>query len=305
MQTILILAVAAIFLLLGITGYLTYLNWNTNLWTPIASSVAVGTFTLLLTLLMSMKEETIESQFITTMALDESNLPARIYPPSMNRTVRTRYDSFFRLARIGKTVDGKMINPTIAPPKTPDEIFNMCKEVVQYNVLKDIRENSFDGAGAETMVLHDRIRLTPLHRVAYKPDDIEEIQGTNFIDNPSDCRLLEADIDYWKMFPTKLPRGVRIQLSFDKEKHCVQISKAGFFKATIEVEAIMGAQGGSIIDAISLPTIEATKKLRTHVLRIKCSATFEKWTAGNAMTEQYKNWIKYLFGQLELAYKDN
>lgn len=94
-----------------------------------------------------------------------------------------------------------------------------------------------------------------------------------------------------------------------KERLCKFIMKKPFyFNLVISVKYDGATIGlGRVGDYIGVTDFERkytdvrdpnVRKYRTHMLEINCNAKFYKWTAGNPKTEQYKEWVKFMFDRI-------
>jgi hypothetical protein len=81
-RLVLPLAIASVLLLAGATAWLAYLNWNEKLYSPLLSLLFVGTATAFVTVFLPLKGSQNETEFTTSVVVDELAIPFRFYFPT-------------------------------------------------------------------------------------------------------------------------------------------------------------------------------------------------------------------------------
>jgi hypothetical protein len=105
-------AIAGGALLFCATVILVYFNWSEKVFAPIYSILLVGTATALVTVLLTVKETTIESVFTTSMILnEEQGAPPMIIPDTnpANFKITSRLSEYVRLGQPARNQEGRTV----------------------------------------------------------------------------------------------------------------------------------------------------------------------------------------------------
>ena len=103
-------AIGGFVLLLAATITLVVLNWSEKTLAPVLSIALVGTATTLATVLLSLKESTLESAFATSVVLDTvQGGPPMVMPDPTNTKMTARLAELFRIGHPAVNRDGKTI----------------------------------------------------------------------------------------------------------------------------------------------------------------------------------------------------
>ncbi len=163
---IIVVATAGFVLLLAATITLVALNWSEKTLAPVLSILLVGTATTLATVLVTLKESTVESAFPTSVVIDTNEgAPPSLIPDESNPKLTSRLSELARLGRPSVNRDGKAII-TIQRPTSEDERFRFSGELLQYQLLHAIEKLQRGGwkagmiFGASTATINNPMKLS-------------------------------------------------------------------------------------------------------------------------------------------------
>jgi hypothetical protein len=105
------------------------------------------------------------------------------------------------------------------------------------------------------------------------------------------------------MLPARLPSGVRVRFDETSKIRSIVLEKPQFFTATIRVESVMGGSPGAVLPNLSVSRVDR-QTWQTFLFRVTCTAEFARWTAGNARTAEYKEWVHWLFAEIQRQFAD-
>ena len=197
-----------------------------------------------------------------------------------------------------------------APRNQSDET-TFYEELLQYRILMEIIDMhnpnqwvSTAVGGQGFAVSNNRsFKLTEADKKPLK-DVAPEVTRNRFSRNPVEQERV-------KIYTSRLPRDTRIQLRQTKssekpsdEKHSVILTKPRFFTLEIIVKPGTGSAIGSLPPGSGVVP-ELMAKCKTLAFEISMTAKFEKLTGGNYRTEEFKNWARWVFDQLESKFSDN
>ncbi len=294
-------AITGFALLFCATAILVYFNWSEKVFAPIYSILLVGTATALVTVLLTVKETTVENVFTTSIVLDS----AQGGPPMINsgtnpvsQRITSRLDELFRLGRPLRNRGGQAVI-TIAKPQTADERFRFAGELLQYRIVKLINEMQRGGWA------FGQVRGVAFSRVAVpmRLSKVRDYSGHDFIAMLATNRFSNSDIEqiYWDGGHFPLPNETKVRLlyvpispSTRVERHVVRLEKPHYFQIDFVVEPLGGTGPGVLPSGVQLdPQIAAV--CETYQLKVTMDAVFKKFTAGSSESAEYKDWVKWLF----------
>lgn len=304
---ILIVAAGGFLLLTAATITLVVLNWSEKTLAPVLSILLVGTTTILATVLVSLKASTIESAFTTSVVLDTNEgLPPIIIPDASNPRVSARLMEFNRLGRPAVNRDEKT-TITIQRPTNEDDRFRFTGELLQYRLLHIIGQLQRGGSkvgqmfGASIAAVKKPIQISTL----------EDYPGTTFLDVIVSNRFSNSDMErfFWEHIHIPLPRNTKVSLvhvptsSVGPEKFIVQLKKPLFFDIQFVIQP-MGATGLGILPAGLTLQPDVAARCQTYQMQVTMQAEFEKITAGNSQTQEYKDWANWLYSGVKENLED-
>jgi hypothetical protein len=184
------------------------------------------------------------------------------------------------------------------------EQFTFCGELIQYEVVKKIRDLSKGGRpkisitqkGAEGI-------LTPQMEL---PSAVE-IPGNSYGSEISKNRFSNSSSEqfYWKVAVFILPPGTKMTLDriptspgTGAEKFVVRLEKQMFFTFEIAIEPLPSSGPGAPPASLELP--EAVKqRTQTFFYQITTRAQFERLTSGSKESGEYRAWLEWLAARLQ------
>jgi hypothetical protein len=81
------------------------------------------------------------------------------------------------------------------------------------------------------------------------------------------------------------------------------LDKPMFFRIEFEIEPLLATGAGALPKGLVL-TPEVAARCQTFHFRVTMRATFEKITAGNYRTQDYKDWANELFSGVQATLGD-
>lgn len=306
MGTIIIaIGIAGFGLLFVATVALVALNWSERTLAPVLSILLVGTATTLATVLVTLKGSTIESAFPTSVVLD-TNQGAPLFV-ILNQTNPKLTSRLAELATLGRPVvnrDGKAVS-TIATPASVGDRFSFSGELLQYQLVKIIEKVQRGGWTAGMVFGSSAATINNPMKLSSSQDYSKEALLSAVASN----RFSQSDMErfHWEHGRLPLPKNTTLTLvhsvpsaSTGTEKYIVSLEKPMFFQINFVIEPLIGTGPGILPKGLDVdPQIAAN--CETYQFRITTQARFEKITAGNSQTQEYKDWAAWLFA----AVKDN
>ena len=245
----------------------------------------------------------------TSVVLDSvDGAPAFITPNPENMRVTTRYSELASIGRPAVKNLGGGAASIIARVTNDSEAFSFCGELLQYYALKNIEK--FQRGG----FMVGQIGTTPISSTnpALKVSRLQDRPGRNFLDVIANNRFSKSDMEQfsWKNGHLPLPEDTRLSFvhqtsspTTGTEKHIVHLEKPRFFTIDLVIEPL-GASGKGVIPGGLRLLPEIVARSSTYAYQVTMHATFNKITAGNWQTEEYKEWTNRLFAKLREALRD-
>jgi hypothetical protein len=301
--SIFVAAIGGSVLLFAATLALVILNWSEKTLTPFLSILMVGTATTLAALLVTLKESSIESAFATSVVLDISEgAPAFIIPDANSPKLTSRLSELSMLGRPAINRDGKTVI-TVQKPTTEGERFTFCSELIQYRIFHIIEELQRGGwtagmkFGTSTATVSRPMKLSKL----------QDYPGKTFLSVVASNHFSDSDRERfrWEHGHIPLPKNTTVSLihiptspTTGVEKFIVRFEKPLYFRIDFLIEPLVGTGMGILPAGLVLPS-ESAARCQTYQFQVTMRATFEKITAGNAQTQEYKDWANWLFSGLK------
>jgi hypothetical protein len=296
---ILVAAIGGFVLLLGATIALVVLNWSEKTLAPVLSILLVGTATTLAAVLVSLKESTIESAFSTSIVFDTAEgAPAMVIPDPNSPKVSSRLSELVRLGRPATNRNGKTVM-TIQKPTNANERFTFCGELLQYRLLRAVERLQRGGWKVGQLFGTSTAKVTK----PMKLSKIQDYPGRVFLNLVAGNRFSDSDMERfeWEHGHFPLPKNTAVSLIHvasspvvGPEKFILRLRKPLFFQIDFVVEPL-GATGMGILPSGLTLAPELTARCETYQFQVTMRATFEKLTAGNSQTQEYKDWANWLF----------
>jgi hypothetical protein len=282
------LAVIGFVMLIAATAILAALNWSSRLYMPVLTALAVGTITGFVSIASSLKSTTLKDSFETTIIIFRDSIGAPIaLPKTVSATQRINLVSL-----LGQLTDDPK-------PASTDEVFSTTLEAAQYSIVKTILEAHHGGwasiqiSGASLPIMREPPNLK---LQALPAEDVQQALRANRF------ARMATEVEYWQRLRFSLPPGTRLTLYNSPSSETTGIAKRGirltkprFFTITFELQAIGIVNG--IPDDVEVHASDRSRAA-TLLLKVTSTAEFEKLTAANQHTEEYKEWAAWMFETL-------
>lgn len=287
------------------TVYLVYLNWGDEKLTGTLISLLLGAIvTTFVAVLSVLKSSTIESTFTSSVIFDQDERLPLLYRSdlgSSNAALRLWDLSRFGRPKVRKGPAGAL-ELSIERPLDENAAFAFGCELLQYKVICDIRDKNRPGqtitstvigvGGIQTTKAYTPPKLTRV--TSLSPEICFQVVSKNRFSNS------ESEKEAW-MKGLILPEGTALKLVYlpeskksGSEKRSVILEKPRFFKITITIEPTMSSTHALGIEM----SPEQSARCKTYLYLVKMVASFDRLTAGNWQTAEYRKWVDWLFGEL-------
>jgi hypothetical protein len=288
-KLLVILVVLGFGMIAAATGILAWLNWSPRLYTPVATALLIGVLTGFVSIASTLKPTVVSRSFATAAVVYRDKLAAPIaLPKSVAATQRLDLSGLLN-----------QLSADQGPVASADSIINASVEAVQYSLVKLVRELQGGGwasaniGGVTTPIIRNP---APTTLVPIETEVMSAVLTNNrFFHLPSE-KL------YWQHFKLSTPPGTRIELyhlpsspTAGLERRGLRLIKPLFFTVDLQIEPL-GIDPGLPADV----EVGAGERGRagTLLLKISGSANFERLTAGNQKTDEYKLWVEWLLNEL-------
>lgn len=288
-------------LLLMVTAILAKLNWNDEIRGRLFSIVVGGLAALLIAVLTTLKPSSFQKAFVTAVPFNDATGGP---PLTGGVTSNPRWDEIAVLARPVIQQDGKTVISIAAP--APDERFTFCGELVQYEIVKRIRDLSRGGRWKVAITGSGALgSLSP----EMKLSNGVETPGNTYVGEISKNRFYNSDMEhhYWKIALFTLPPSTTIQLDHVQvrpeggtENYSIRLQKKMFFKYEIKIEPLPATGPGAVPPQLQgqLP-VEVQQRTNTYFFQVTTVAQFERLTSGSKEAAEYREWLEWLSSMLQ------
>jgi hypothetical protein len=288
-------------LLLSVTIILAKLNWNDEIRGRVYSIILGGTGALLLAILSALKPSSFQKAFVAPVPFNE----AAGGPPLTGGGPNSRWDELAILARPAISKNGQTVI-TVSAPTTLDQQYSFCGELIQYEVVKKIRDLSRGG--------RPTISITPTGAEGALTPQMElpsgvEIPGSSYLSEISKNRFSASSSEqfYWQAALFTLPPGTKLTLDHvpatpvtGTEKFFIKLQKQMFFTFEIIIDPSLSSGPGAPPASLKMP--EPVKQgTRTFFYRITTRAQFERLTSGSKEASEYRAWLEWLATSLDYS----
>lgn len=120
------------------------------------------------------------------------------------------------------------------------------------------------------------------------------------IEKPND------ESERWEHGHLPLPKDTKVRLihlasssTNGVEKFIVKLEKPRFFVIDFTVEPLLATGMGILPKGVSAVSPEVAARCQTYQFEVTMRAAFERITAGNQQTQEYKDWANWLFSNLQ------
>lgn len=306
MKVIIYSLAACAIVLVVITAILLKLNWSSKIISPVVSIFFVGTVTTLITIFFTLKESKDERTFMTSIVVDSrSNIPFITVPNHTNeKQVRQ-----FEIVKNGAqkiNYEGSEIK-IYDTPKDFNETKLLLQELLLYDLLKEIQNSQYQVTG----VSQTTEGVKTFNHKPYKPPEAKNYKSDLFIDELNKFRFYKnnpTEKFFWETQSFTFPKGTKLTINLPKDstdsaKTKLIIRKKHFFEIEISIETFGATGKGNIPENLNYnDTIKQECQTYSHIIELQ--AKFDKISAENQNTENYKKWINYLFNRFEYKFSD-
>jgi hypothetical protein len=305
-RILLLMGVVGAALLLAATVTLVKLNWSEKVMAPLFSIILGGTVTTLIATLSMLRPSLIELKFLTSVVLDTAtNRPIWVTTYPIDTPLTRRMSELIGLGNPVRNRNG-VTEATVEPPKSLDEEFSFCGELVQYQFIRTIRDIQHESIAISQS---DGTSTSTLH---YPPSipRLTKYPGNQFTPIIASNRFANSDPESfsWDNANFPLPTGTKVELahiqsspSYGPEDFIIRLVKPSFFRVAISIRPEFSP--GAV--SRNLPLSEELKaRAKTFNYKVTLRADFERLTAGNWQTESLKKWIEWLFDELKARLGD-
>jgi len=293
--------IAGFGLLVIAMSVLVYLNWSSNIFERVLSIALIGVATILAAVIVTLKETSVDAAFTSPVILNvtEGAPPLVVQNPD-GRPFIANLMELGSLGRPARQQNGASVL-TVAKPNE-GELFTFCGELLEYQIVKTIRKLQRGGwkfGMSNGYAIADV--STPM-----KLTEIENYPGAAFLPVVAGNRFANSDSEdfLWRGVTFPLPRNSRVTLIHIEagqgaEQHVVRIEKPLFFRIDFTITPLGATGNGLIPKGVILTPPELAAQCRTFQFKVAMHATFERMTAGNWRTDEYKAWTDWLFNGLK------
>lgn len=290
LRSIILLAVLGFGLLAAATVILAWLNWSPRLYTPVITALVIGTITGFVSIATTLKPARFARSFATVAVIYRDEVAA---PVAIPKTVAASQ-------RIDLAMLLNQLPPEQRRAASVDSVINAGVEAAQYALVKLMREIQSGGwassniGGVTTPIVRSSSPATTL-----KPIDAAVLKAALARNR---FFALPSETFYWQNVNFSVPPGTRIELyhvpsspATGVERRGIRLLKPLFFHVDIAIESL-GVDSGLPGDV----DISVAERARagTLLLRISGTVNFERLTAGNQKTDEYKLWSEWLLSEL-------
>ena len=310
-------ALLGIIFLIVATGILVYFNFkNPDISAKIFSGILVGAATIFVSIYFSLSSFEVKRTFITSIIMDEGeHLPVNIFPQGYEKTINKRLEEIYELSTPRRAVNGTSgkTELTIERPETSDDTSKFLMDLLQYKIVVDLASMQRPSETISWYVVDDKIKNAPpgINR-PFKPADSVKIQGKTILDIFSDNQFAKGirQTFRWENGFLFLPESTELSLEYvpsskqtGVKKSKVILIKPNYFKVEFTIEpmggGVQGVPKGLIINE------ETEERSKTYYFIVTMTANFEKITAGNPKTIEYKKWTEWIFEKTEEINSDS
>lgn len=145
-----------------------------------------------------------------------------------------------------------------------------------------------------------------------KLSSLQDYPGKTFLSVVASNRFSDSDMERfgWEHGHIPLPKNTTVGLihiatsqAAGVEKFVVRLDKPLFFRIDFVIEPLLATGMGILPAGLVLPP-ESAARSQTYQFRVTMQATFEKITAGNSQTQEYKDWANWLFSGVKDTLSD-
>jgi hypothetical protein len=283
---------AAVLIIFIIAAVLAWFNWSEKLWMPVITAGLVGTITGVLSILSGLQGVSTSESFATSVAVDKNtgSTLAVFSSPGFERKVLRQF------------AVGSLLTNGEKPANAPDPTSPLL-EALQYLAVRLISENR---GGSLTSMASG---TASAQLVAPAPDaDLVDYPHEQLVRDFPRFVNLPNEAFWWRIRKLQLPRGTNLKPfhvpsspETGAERQGIRLIKPMFFTVEIQFETLGTATG--LTEGLSVSEGERLQA-GSFFAKATIKSDFERLTAGNRRTEQYKQWVRWLSEHLRARLAD-
>ncbi len=306
-RVILAIAIIGGALLLFATVFLITLNWSGRVFGPLVSFLVGGTVTTLVTLTSMLQPSSADGFFLTSVVLDT----AEGAPPIVGANIAAleytrRMSDYTGLGHPVRMVNGAA-KRTDTPPKTTEEMFSYGGELIQYEMLHILQTVQ---VGSTSILTTGGSVITSVNRKP-KLSRVTDYPGSVLLQIAAPNRFANSQLEdfRWESSHLPLPQDTSVVLGHTGsptsgvERYTLSMKKRSFFDIEVTIEPTMSPGLGAVRKDLNLDRNIADRS-QTFNFQVTLSAAFERITAANWQTEEFKNWVTWLFSEWQRRLAD-
>jgi hypothetical protein len=311
MSIVFILLGAAGLVLATVTMLLLWFNWNEKIYGQVFTILGIGLATALASIVIGLRETKIESAFVTSVLLDvDDNEPPPVQVTEDYSQLGMRLMDLHRLVPFPfRITDRGAEKIEIQKPTDEDGRQSFCAELLQYYLLQSVQTLQQGRILSLTVAKTSILTSTPLPFRLTKTSDLGHgqllpiVAGNRFSTGDEQNR-------WWSLTAFPLPAGTRVDLIHkaagpnNPEQFIVRFLKAHYFQIDLTTQSVGFSDIGVFPKGVTFYDAHKDKKIRTYHAQVLMSATFDRISASSNETEEYKEWVKWLFDNLQQKFKD-
>lgn len=310
---LILISIGALFTLISV-GYLLYWNNNPISFIKAGTIIFSGLAVTILSLFLSLKEETKSQKFLVYAIIDErTNLLLGSRDLIDNEVLIKEGSKYFgidqttNLHRIIDYIDFDVnwfIRSNKLSPVKYESTKELILESIQWKLLKDLiylqkgdyypeisTQNSRETPGIFRKNIRNNYKLS-------NSDSVYKQLSTKLQNN----RIFKQSIDKHLIKILRLPPKSKIYLNKLADESSIEIFKPNFFKITIAIERIDKKEGKIPEGLVYNSQNRNAEDVTTLCYQVNMDAKFYKLTCQNPNTTEYKEWVDWLFGEYKRIY---
>ena len=333
------LLIIASIVFIAVLVYLMYWNPSPKVFSPLLSIVFSGVALLLATFIFSLRGEKKETTFFDYIILDKSNnipiSPHALEFFAKNENLKEKYGSDWFdkvdieevVEELNQTSTGKRVlrlqqinslaateidqanSITFKIPKGEQAITDFYIELLQYKLILDLHSIHWESIRSEEYFEEGFKYFSQTKHKAFKFSESENVFG-EVRAQLSQLRFHQSAINLFKHENGRflLPKGTKVLITKPKDENSTQrgkinLSKKNFFDIEFTIKKVGKGREVALPAGVELLIKKETaNNFVTYSFMIDIIANFEKLTALNPKTEEYKKWVAWLFKQLDEIY---
>ena len=291
-------ALIAVFVLVVATLLLVWVNRSPKIYAPLMSVVLAAVAAALITLVTILKPAQIVEAFPVSIALDRKTHLVLQVPDDKIDGAHLQHDlaakanfeesepGVQRYREIHFATDDEKLD--FYAQLLQLELIRQCYGILRYDVEVSSSTSLTGPSLARSRVFDD-----------FNPHEFSKLPGTEIGRKMSANKFFDRlEKNFWND-SRWLPVPAKAILTIPDGRMTI-IERAGYFRATIQVEPLAGGQGlpPHLVDVVQM------KNGETASFIIRMRADFDRFTSESPYTASCKKWVEYLFPRLKANMAD-